>query len=666
MVKRYYSNAADDKLRLGSAFAEYVEAGAQQREARIGGGSSVLDEVYDRLQDNLSDDGKLHIAPGAFDTGGIHGFYTGLLGADGLVLTDATLTPPSPEPDIIEIEAKGQADFLGVPLKAEVRFTAPHGVVVAAGRYEYGERWAIKEIPWVALEEPFIRFYTPDQGAPRAAAVGGRLASAGAELTFRLPTAEGKWHLVGTFPEPYPGIRSFYQLAGGVDLVRILPEPFASLSGFGLQDVELVYDQEAGEVASIGFRITTGSPLTLLASLEMKDIIAQVTVLSPASPERATDWNVRGNFTLGEKDPGTVRLSATGPDLLLTGALVEGTLRIGDIVGLFAPGVDLGIPDELAVTEFESDFTPATGAYRVTCALNIGWPVTVGQTEVFTIESLQFAATGNATWSSGQLSGYVTIDPTGAAVPLLLFGSYATGTGWTFRVMQPPDTSFFLTDLFNQFLPDRWAFEGEDYPVADLGLTVAYTDGSWSFSGRTAEPWNVPFLDDDSYLGIYAEFALGYHSSQSKQGPPGYTVRLSTEISWHNIDIGVYAAYEPAKLEYGIRWGALEGDGRWPGERGPYLATLKFTENTTLGSMIETMVSWATGSQLRARGPVECAQLDPARRSVAGLPLRPGHPQDNSVAFRRRHRPGRAGLRPDRQDLGDLQLHGQRRRSRSR
>lgn len=636
-VKAFYTNAANDKLRLASSFVEYIEAGdddAEDLRATDGPTASVLDEVYARLLLNLSDDGTLAVVPGAFDAGGINRFYLNVVDEAGLRLTGAELTTHySAEKVLVRIEASGQTALLGVPLAAHLEFTAPDGIVVCDGRYTGAGRWAVDEIPWVALEAPFLNFYTPDRAAPATAAVGGTLASAGVELAFRLPTAEGSWQLVGGFAAPYPSISLFYQLAGGVDLARALPEPFASLAGIGLQDVELVYDQRAGEVAYIGFRMATASTVPLLGSLALQGITAQVTVLSPADlAARETDWSVVGTFTLGqEPEQGTVQLSATGPDLVLAGALVQGALRIEDVIAVFAPGVDLGITDEIAVTGFQAEFTPSTGDYHVACALNIGWPVFVAGVKVFEIESLAFAATGRSSSSAGQLSGYVTIDPDGAPFPLTVYGSY-DNDDWTFGVVQPPGTDFPINTLFNQFLPDGWAPSADDYKIADLHLTVAYTEGSWDFGGRTAGFWTVPFIDAEAS----AELALGYQAPGTDK-PTGYTVRLSAELVWHNIDITVHGVYEPEGLEYGVTWGALEGkvvQKTVDGVPGPYTATLKFAEDTTIGSMIETMVSWATGSRFALESPWSVLNAIP----VGGLALEYVFDQNaaknNSVSFR--------------------------------
>ena len=54
---------------------------------------------------------------------------------------------------------------------------------------------------------------------------------------------------------------------------------------------------------------------------------------------------------------------------------------------------------------------------------------------------------------------------------------------------------------------------------------------------------------------------------------------------------------------YGVVWNALEGRVEGPGTEGDWTAALKFTQDTTLGSMVETMVSWVTGSEFALEAP---------------------------------------------------------------
>src|SRR5205085_11519269 len=68
------------------------------------------------------------------------------------------------------------------------------------------------------------------------------------------------------------------------------------------------------------------------------------------------------------------------------------------------------------------------------------------------------------------------------------------------------------------------------------------------------------------------------------------------------IDIKVFFDYAPDKNSFGITWGSIEGLVTGPDPTTQdYTATLSI--NGSLGSVIEDMVSWATGSKFGLSSP---------------------------------------------------------------
>ena len=174
------------------------------------------------------------------------------------------MTPEYADGTLVAITATGSTVLDVVPFTATLTFTAPDGIVVSRARYAYDLRWTLPEIPWIGFRSPFANFYVADSGAPPAGAVGGTLEGADLDLAFQLPVADGKWQLAGSFTRPYPGIARAFQLAGGIDLVRSLPAPFDGLAGFGLQEVQLVYDTVGKQIENVGFTFATTAPFTLV------------------------------------------------------------------------------------------------------------------------------------------------------------------------------------------------------------------------------------------------------------------------------------------------------------------------------------------------------------------------------------------------------------------
>jgi hypothetical protein len=634
-VRAFYRNVNNDKLRLAVAFLYYILRGAQLAEAaRAARAAPPLETLLAALEANTSG-GTLRVAPGAFSAGGIFDFYTGLLGAQtGLMLTGSALATEYENGALVKITATGSIGWDDVRLTATIEFTAPDGIVVAQARYSYDGHWALTQIPWIGFSSPFIEIYTADEGAPPAGQVGGIVDGLDIELSFRLPVADGRWQLVGTFEPPYPGIARFYQLAGGVDLVHSLPPPLNGLSGFGLSYVQLVYDLDSGAVENVAFQLTTAESFTLIGNVRVEHITALVVVQEPADLEqRRTDWNVTATFALGSgEDPAVIALGASGPGLTLTGALASGVLRISDIVNAFAPQVRLELPGEPEISGFQCSFTPATGEYEVSCDLNLNWPVYAGDTQIFAIDGVGFAASRIASVVVGSVRGYITIGSGEDAVPLELSASYNSVTGWIFAVAQSPDSAVNLTALARQFLPADWQIE-QDYGIAGLELTVVSGAGAWEFAGRTDEDWQIPFIPD---LSVAASLRLGYGDVAERDGrlsAAGWHGRLETTWKWNQIEVLFFFDYDPAVQRYGIVWNKLQAILEGPGEQGDWTATLTFTDDTTLGGIVETMVSWATRSEFALEAPWSVLNAIPLSGLSLTYTFNRADPARNTVAF---------------------------------
>jgi hypothetical protein len=657
-IREFYRNVNNDKLRVGAAFMQYIlqsqGAVAAGRMRAFAARASALDELLVALNENRDADGLLHVAPGTFSSGGIDSFYTSFLGKDpGLQVGNSTIVPRYEDGLLTAIDVTGTTSFFGLPLTAMIVFTAPEGTVIGNARYAYAQRWSLDEIPWIGFSDPFIEICTIDSEMPPAASIGGTLDGVDVELAFQLPVVEGKWQLAGSFNKPYPSIARFYSFAGGVNLVQALPSPFNGLAGFGLQNLRLVYDSGGREIEYIGFRFATSDGFTLIGTLSITNINVDVTVQRPTARDRSVDWAVRGTFRIGDGDDAAIiAIGASGPELVLTGSLVRGVLTVSGILNAFAPGFSITLPSEPEITAFQTSLTPATGNYSVSCELNIGWPIVVAGTQVFSIDRLGLMAQSTSGMVSASLNGYVTIGSGESAIPLSLVALYSSAEGWTFTVSQSTDDKVSLTALAKQFLPPSWKID-QDYSITGLGLSVRVNDMTWSFTGRTAGAWDVPFL---SGLTVSASLTLGYNagSGASLASLPGiagtttaldfvrtggcdgsgYFARLETEWLWQKVKLKIFFDYCPTKKRFGIVWNSLEGTLVGPEPDGDWVATVKFDSTVTLGSIVETMVSWVTGSTFALEAPWSVLNKVPLSGLALTYTFNRSDPSRNQVGFK--------------------------------
>ena len=599
-IKQFYQTPPNDKLRYGVAFLNYIRGTLEGNRLALAEGEPALDALYASLLQNTTPEGTLDLVPGVFASGSIFELYKGLVAAGQVLVSGAKITKQTEAGKTLSVQAQGGTDAFGATMGVTFDFTARGTVVTADARFTYVETWAPPELPWLRFKDPFVELSTIDADMPTVGKIGGTIESAGVTVGIKLPVEDGQWQLEGSFVKPYPSIAKFYALAGGADLTQSLPSPFNGLAGLGVSALQLAFDSKRSTVKYVGVAVQTQSTFDLLPGLTVNRIGAQVTVHYPAGADRSVDWQVQGAVKIGSRpDAGVVVLGAVGPVLKLDGQLVSGDLRLSDLFSVFLPGLDFQPQKEPAITEFLASFTPSLGDYSFQCKLNIDYSISVIGRQIV-LQSLTLSGSRTKALVLGFIGGVITIPAAAGGDPFdLSMSATYDGTQWVFSAAQT-GAPLSLTALFNAFLPEGWKIDAE-YALDGLSMTIALGDSSYAFAGRTAEKWAVPFIDG---LSVSADVRAGYVAKATPERPAGAFGRIGTEWTWQNIDIQVWYDYSPTVKKFGITWGVLEGvvSGPDPVTK-DYTASLGFTENVTVGYLIETMVSWMTGSKFGLDSP---------------------------------------------------------------
>jgi LysM repeat protein len=481
----------------------------------------------------------------------------------------------------------------------QISFTAPQDVIVSNTRFTYNESWAPAELPWFRFSKPFFEFEIINADTINSGAVGGIIDSADITLAIELPMKDGKWKLSGELGSPYPSISRFYQMAGGVNLTQALPSPFNALSGFGLKNTQLVYDSVNNAIEYVGFTFATDQTYKLLNNLYLEEITANVNVQNPGSvQDRFTTWSVNGTFRIGEgKDAGIVALGVIGPDLVFNGSLQSGVIKPTDLFSIFLPGVQFNPPAQPVVTDFQFTYAMQKINYTVECRLNIDWPISMLNTTVFTIKDVGVSVSGQGSQLIGGIDGNLILlpDDPNVNITLHLQASYTSATSsWLFEGEQT-DGVLSISGLLKEYL--GWD-TGMMMGINGLKVSVSTDTNYWSFAGKTAEPWVIDFLN----LTISGNALIGY-GKRIATSTVGKYGSLLANINWLGIDMVVFYDFDPNYASYGIRWGLLEGKVVKDPKTGHNIATLSFKESASIGSIVETFVSWATGTKFGLAAP---------------------------------------------------------------
>lgn len=479
----------------------------------------------------------------------------------------------------------GTTTAFGTPFDLELRFTAPFASVVSDLSCRAPDPWILGGVPWIGFEEPGFDMTVSETPAPVRGAAVGKIKGTPLTLGIQYPVQPNQWAVTGTFDAPYPSIATFYSMAGGVNLAQSLPAPLNTLSGFGLREIEIAYDTATPAIAGMMFAFETSEPWTILSSpkLAIQPRVA-ATIANPASATRTVSYVISGEVTIGT---GSMTISAVYPNFQVGGALGS-EIALADLMAMFG----VNAPVSGAISELSFFYAPALGDYSFATRVDAQWPIVIAGKTIFEITSLGFnvMGTAGANFTVG-FSGSTVIlpDNPNASITIDVYAEYRSATkSWLFSGKQVAG-EISLSGLIAGYL--GWSV-ATDYAIAGLAVSIDTAESSYAFSGRTAAPWVIPFLD----ASVSASLSAG-----SKSGA-GFG-RLDARIVWQNIDLAVFFDYSPAKNTFGMTWGPLEGAVTHDLTTDDWVATLSFTDNVTVGSLIETMVSWATGSAFGLEAP---------------------------------------------------------------
>ncbi|NNA55332.1 hypothetical protein [Pseudomonas koreensis] len=506
----------------------------------------------------------------------------------------------------------------------QLSFSMANGMVVSDLSCRANANWALDGAQWLGFEEPGFDMRVTEAEIPVQGAMRAKIIGTGMAISVGYPVYNNLWRITGDFSKPYPGIATFFQMAGGVNLVQVLPAPLNALAGVGLKQSQLAFDAGARSLTSSSFTMSTNAPWTLVSSPAISVTpTLTVTVLSPADlKNRSVLMNAVGAFSIGK---GTVVINAQYPDFQVSGRLASGRIDLSDLVKLFGADIDLAAQ----VSEFSLQVLPPTGRYSVTTAITSTWPISIAGNTLFTITGMGFHVAGGKNSFAVSLSGAVVILPDTANFALALSAAYqGKGKGWLFEGKQTSEV-LALGDVLNHYL--GWNTQA-NLQIKGLALSVNTTGSAWSFSAQTAAPWTVPFIPE---LSVSASFKGGYRAAPSavkgalrvvggtavrhlSEDAPGHYGRLETDWNWQGINIKVWFNYDPKVNTYGITWGILQGSVSSPDKlTGDRVALLQFTENVTLGSVIEIMITWMTCTAFTLDAPWNV--LDSINLSNVGL-----------------------------------------------
>jgi len=611
---------------------------------RVGDGeaSPLLEELYQSLVDHTSG-GNLNFLE-AMSAGQVVDFFKKVVNDGVFLITGAD---PKINTGHSKVTLFGRTQALPVGnTGVDFEFTENGGKIVTNFAATFAEgSWMLPASQWLGLSAPGLGLSFDENSAIPIQGAFTLTVHAGFVLTarVRVPSQQGNILLQGTFRDTRPSITNIFQMVGGINLQTILPSQLQLLSDVEVQDFELRYNytDNAMEYIAANFETPAERTWKLVPAVEAAGLQLQVTIDNPGSlAERSWTFLIGGQFNIGSEGA-TAFINAQVPQLQVRGGLDDNSkpVNIESVVRAYLG--DQPLPDAIKsaqISKFSFLVDQAIGAYSFAMAVDAVWPIQIGGVKVFTITGVGFSinATSNAispadpstlsliradktagTSLTGSFYGSVQILPDSLDIGLSLSATYGgPEAGWTFEGRTTAPIS--IGDILKGKPFHFDAGSQSAYNIDSLSLVIATGDNSWTFDGAFSD-WKVDFLGltikkasikagqkTEKESAILRHPALRGSSAALLAAQDGDNkvvtfAEAEADIDWLGIEINTWIKFGSEAPSWGFTWKKLTGtvkkeDNEWTG-------TLKFDDNVTLGSMIEDMVSWITGSRFGLEAP---------------------------------------------------------------
>ena len=646
-VAGFYERPDNDKLNLGLSFFNYVIETENLPDDEL---KKLYDKIAEAIKENPD---ELDLVPGIFGNDSVIGkFFFKLLDKFGgkLIVKNPELDPKEAPEKLERFKLKGPTDVFGVETELEAEYTAPEKRVDSQTKFTATDTrasWSIPGVPWIVFSKPFIRMdvvNTANETAlPTPGAVGGTISGSDGkpEFTFEFeaPVQDDKWLLKGAFAEPQ-SIGSFYQLAGGVNIVASLPSPLNVLTDLGLSNFELLYNAKEGEEKAeyLNFIMKTSQVLPLLPQIDLKDFQVEFNIQNPQDV-KTRKWTTTAisNFEFEEATPvalaedgkALVAVSVKVPAVVFKGELKSGTIRVAALLKTFVPLLPTNSLDFLGdptITAFAMSYQKEKDALDVSTQLNTDFTVF----ELIRLDTLSFQISRrreeNKAVNTGSIVGSTTILPNNELLKFTAAVSAVYGgetKGWTFLANTTSNVP--LGKMIEYYLQWSLGDFGDTLAIEKLSLKVEEKTRSWEFEGATTA-FDTPlgfaakasaklgenkgtttlgsakmaaFCDCDS-PPVQSRFLPEFMPSDEPE--PGKYGDVEGSLIWENIKLNVSYNFnaDPKKNQFCIEWlvgeVGLKACLTTDPKTGDEIATFNLA-GETVGSIVETMVSWARGGQ---------------------------------------------------------------------
>ncbi|KZL27791.1 LysM peptidoglycan-binding domain-containing protein [Pseudovibrio sp. WM33] len=653
-LKQYYTAPQNDKLLQALGFLA-------ARFALVSVASGVSDSIFSdlqTLQTSLTENtknGMLALIPNVLKEGPFHTFLQTVLGSGGLTIGSAkspvTIKPVYTSKKLSKIIVQGKtSDFLGTELEVTLTVSSTGRASKNQRNYKVQlqlslEKLELPGVEWFALEDTGLSVEFSSNGARLTGGVQTSIEVGDTLIPFNMDfpsSAKNKMVVQGAFAEEAaPSLNSLFALIGGMNFANSIPSEFADLNELSVDGLRFNYDSKNKRIESFQVSLKDSKEWDLFGGLNLKNLSFEITASQPTG-KRQISWVASTDAMIASSsNQAILDLSATYPQTTVTATLSPDGANLpvsGFVNALLPSGYHLDVDADIANLSLE--YSPGqnknSSTYSVEAGVNLkGWQITWPPAK-FELNDIYIQVKGVGTNSVGSIKASTTLFdglPNVQPVPVNVTATFNTQNHlWTFRGEQG-DTSIKISQIISAYLGSGWATSALDIDVSGLNVTFSTGTGTsaacYEFGGtvdlkNNGPDWLpsdatftakigdtggrelllpgskacIPVLDDhDEVIFITPERSLVRYETAKANGK--YAL-LTADILWENIELTVFYEYAKTHSHFGITWGQFSAE-----VDDDQTATIKFTDTTTLGAMVETFVEWMTGAKFGLAAPFD-------------------------------------------------------------
>lgn len=465
--------------------------------------------------------------------------------------------------------------------------------------------------PWFSVGKPSISVTS----APKLSGTVAGTITVGATTCNAWATlqSDGSWEFALTWIAPGPSIDGVFQFIGGINLAAALPPPLNTIAKMELQTLSFRYDFSKKMLAKFTIAMNATYRWDVFNNGQLVLETLAFTFVNDRTSKTPVTWTAASSFLINTKGPIDVTLSYARSAFTLSGVpdAKATPVTLVDFLDAFLSTAVPSIPASISpgtLKSFNATFARAAGKTPATytVALQLDGNRQWAFNDKLSVESLGFKVDATKKPVTGSITGTIAFFKAQPHPLTLDVAAVYTGTEWVIDTTQVGKTDV-MSVLGGLGIPTTSSL---NFSVSQFGSTIhtgKTSPSPYVVAAGAVDGFTMPFVLPVKLERVKGCFGRALGSTGGPKVSPACLTgevalpfaSIAADTSWFGVPITFGYTYAGTP-SYTITWVDASGhalvatvaqrakDQHWIG-------TIAFTTSTTVGGMVESFVSWATG-----------------------------------------------------------------------